>query len=276
MSCDYTEATLGLLTQSAPSSMVRVCSHSPEWCIRTPRLMAEITKVVDEPSFALLLLDRLRSLFSSTPHPMLNEQTSRALSRPAGGKGAQDDFHDSETQLFKRYHAWGSHNVLGWAASRLASSTLEKHIGLVLPPTLVLMDDWEPQWRARGVRVLDRWMDKISPETMRRMGIDKLLKGSLVHTLSLHASPPLTGILPVLVRLVRRSSTGKERAEAYADAFEKGIVNGWIYAPSGKEGREVLIAIASDLELFCDELGDGMVRWLKVNGIGLAERRSCS
>lgn len=196
---------------------------------------------------------------------MLNDTTSRALSHPAGGSAGQSDFNDSDTQPFKRSAAWGSHNILSWAASNLPPSEVEKKIGLILPPTLVLMDDWEPHWRLRGIRVLDSWMDKMDPVLMRRMGIDKLLRSSVIHTMGLHASPPLVGVLPVALKLIKRTTTGKELAEAFAEVVDKGIIQGWTYAPSGIEGRRVLISIAGDLELLCRELGVGMIRWIKVS-----------
>ena len=229
-----------------------------------PQLIVEMTHRIDRASTALSLLNQLRPIFSTTPHPMLNETNSRALSHPAGGKSAQDDFHDSDTQSFKRKENWGIYNVLSWSTRNLSPMTLEKNIRLVLPPTLVLMDDWEPLWRLRGVMVLDSWLNHMNQDVMRRMGVDKLLMDSLIHTLSLHSSPPLKGVLRVAVNLIKKSLQGKELAEAYTQVMEKGIINGWTYAPSGMEGRKVLITIAGDLELLCTELGDGIVRWLKV------------
>lgn len=52
---------------------------------------------------------------------------------------------------------------------------VERLIGLVLPPTLVMMDDWEPAWRVRGVVVLESWREKVDPAILKRMGVDKLL-----------------------------------------------------------------------------------------------------
>lgn len=195
---------------------------------------------------------------------MLNTETSRALHRPAGGSLGQSDFNDSESQPFKQPASWGCHNILAWATSHLPPAEVEKRIGLILPPTLVLMDDWEPLWRARGVRVLDAWMGNIDPVLMRRMGIDKLLRSSIIHTMGLHASPPLTGVLKAAVRLINLTTAGKEKADAMAEVVDKGVIQGWTYAPSGIEGRRVLMSVAEDLELLCRELGVGIVRWLKV------------
>ena len=226
-------------------------------------LTPDITASLDKTALAIHLLTSLRPIFAPTPHPMLNTSTSRALPRPAGGPDSQRDFTDAESQAFKTPSSWGSYNILKWCAASLSPDEVEKRIGLILPPTLILMDDWEPVWRARGVGVLDIWMDKIPAEVMRRMGVDKLLLDSLVHTLLLHSSPPLKGVLATAVRLVELTKTGKDKAEAFTEIMEKGIIHGWTYAPSGLPGRPVLISIAEDLILLCSTLGAGIVRWLK-------------
>ena len=198
---------------------------------------------------------------------MLNADTSRALRRPAGGPEGHSDFQDTSTQLFKSSSGWGCYNVLSWSCSQLSLDEMEKHIGLVLPPTLVMMDDWEPPWRGRGVQVLRGWMDKVPVEMMRRMRIDKLLLNSLIHTLSMHANPPMGHVLPVALRLVERSTVEKERAERYSEILDKAVVQGWTYAPSGAEGRRVLSNIAREVEVLCSVLGTGIIRWLKVGAL---------
>lgn len=211
-----------------------------------------------------LLQNPVRSLFS-TPHPSINPTTSRALSRPAGGDDAKLDFHDSSNQPFKSASAWGCYNMLSWAANQLPDDALEKHVGLILPPTLTLMDDWDPAWRGRGCTVLESWVDRFPQEILRRMGLDRLLLDSTIHTLSLHANPPLPQVLPLTLRLVQRSTSGEKKAERLTEIMEKGIVSGWTYAPPGVDGRAVLVNIAHMLETMCDALGTGIVRWLKVS-----------
>ena len=127
------------------------------------------------------------------------------------------------------------------------------------------MDDWEPQWRGRGVQVLKGWVGGLDVGVMKRMGVDKLLRTSLVHTLSLHPSPPLSGVMSVAIDLIDATTEGKEKAGVMGEVVEKGVIQGWTYAPSGKDGRAVLIAVAADLELLCQTLGEGIVRWMKVS-----------
>ena len=224
-----------------------------------------MTSTLNRPDLAIHLLSHpLRALFSSTPHPMLHTQTSRALPRPAGGPDAHTDFHDISSQRFKSPSAWGCHNILSWCISMLPPDQIERRVGLIIPPTLTLMDDWEPSWRGRGIRILDSWIDKIPQQTLQRMGLDKLVLDSLIHTMSIHANPPVYNALSTAMRVVNLVTNGKTTAERYAEVMEKGIIQGWIYAPSGKEGRPVLINIAKQVESMCQVLGPGIVRWLKV------------
>ncbi|WOO80090.1 uncharacterized protein LOC62_03G003601 [Vanrija pseudolonga] len=208
------------------------------------------------PEVACHILEHnLRPLFS--PHPHLAD--TRARQRAAGGDGAMGDMHES--QAFKSAQGWGSHNALRWCAVSLPGSLLDRRLGLVLPPTLVLMDDWEPAWRDRGAWVLSGWVGAIPADELRRRGLDALFVKSLVHSLSLH-SAPLPHVLPVTLSLVAHLDS-KARADALSDIVDKALVSGWAYAPSGAEGRAVLINVAATLETLCGVLGTGIARWLK-------------
>ncbi|KAK8861646.1 hypothetical protein IAR55_002469 [Kwoniella newhampshirensis] len=230
-----------------------------------PWTSTQICKVIDDmtpslsPSLPTAILPTLRPYFS--PHPSLSA-ASRALSRPTGGKEATVDLHDS--QPFKSSSAWGISNLLSWSVSRSMESEIERNIGMILPPTLVMMDDWEPSWRCRGATILEKWMDKFDATIMRRMGIDKLLLDSLIHTLSLHSNPPLEAILPITLKSVEKcTDRGEKRTKRYEEIVDKALVQGWTYAPSGIDGKPVLIHVAEEVELLCGVLGTGIVRWLK-------------
>jgi hypothetical protein len=138
-------------------------------------------------------------------------------------------------------------------------------IGLILPPTLTLMDDFEPAWRGRGCRVLSGWVKRFPVEIMKRMGLDKLLLDSAIHTLSLLPNPPLPHVLSLALDLVSMTTKGEKRAARLSEIVDKSLVKGWTYAPPGIEGRPVLVNLAHQLELLCEILGTGIVRWLKVS-----------
>ncbi|WVW80226.1 hypothetical protein I302_102204 [Kwoniella bestiolae CBS 10118] len=211
-------------------------------------------------SLPLLILQSLKPHFS--PHPSLSS-SHRALSRPIGGADSSIDLHDS--QPFKEPSSWGVNNLLSYAVQHLAPGEIERNIGLVLPPTLVLMDDWEPSYRLKGAQVLDIWVDKVESTIMRRMGIDKLLIDSLIHTISLSSNPPLKGLLGTSLKVVERCTEPgtRQRTIYYSEIVEKGIIQGWTYAPSGIEGRGVLMNINEMVEEMSEVMGSGILRWLK-------------
>lgn len=214
-------------------------------------------------SLPLNLLPTLRQYFA--PHPSLSS-ASRPLKTPTGGKDANLDMH--EMQPFKSAAGWGAHNILRWCAARLTAGEVEKNLGVVLPPTLVMMDDYEPSWREIGSAALESWVFKFDPAALRRMGLDALLLKSLIHTLSLHPNPPVYKVLPIALHLIEyTSSPGEKRTELYGEIMEKHFVQGWVYAPSGIEGKVVLVCLGKELIIMCDLLGPGIVRWLKVVSI---------
>ncbi|WVO18670.1 hypothetical protein L204_106390 [Cryptococcus depauperatus] len=224
-----------------------ICQHIEDLSLHFPSILP------------LALLSTLRPYFA--PHPNLSS-ASRAALRPTGGKESIMDLHES--QPFKSAMAWGVHNILSWSASKLKSQDVEKHIGLLLPPTLVMMDDWEPAWREIGAVALEKWVLKLNPEALKRMGLEKLLLKSLLHTLTLHPSPPLRKVLPITLKTLQHAiPEGRERTIVYSEVIENKFIQGWTYAPSGLEGREVLINIAEELQVMCDIMGVGIVRWFK-------------
>ena len=58
-----------------------------------------------------------------------------------------------------------------------------------------------------------------------------------------------------------------EYADEIALSVEHGIKDGWQYAPSGLDGMEIMIEIGMAVELICEEIEVGVVRWLNVSGI---------
>ncbi|WWC96841.1 hypothetical protein V866_003716 [Kwoniella sp. B9012] len=234
--------------------------------IRDPWSSVEIHSIIQgiiphlSNSIPLLILPTLKPYFAS--HPSLSS-SSRALSRPVGGTDSSIDLHD--VQPFKDPSSWGIINLLSYSVQHLSPVDFEKNIGLILPPTLVLMDDWEPSYRLRGAEILDIWVDKIDEGLMKRMGIDKLLIDSLIHTISLSSNPPLKGLLHITLKVIQKCTEpqSQKRTEYYSEIIEKGMIQGWTYAPSGLEGREVLMNINEMLEGMMEVMGTGIIRWLK-------------
>lgn len=56
-----------------------------------------------------------------------------------------------------------------------------------------------------------------------------------------------------------------EYANQVSLAVEQGVIDGWQYAPSGMPGLEVMIEIGVGVEMLCEKVGVGMIRWLNVS-----------
>lgn len=198
----------------------------------------------------------LRPLFS--PHPYIFN--NRAVAKPLGGAEAMDDLQ--ETSTYKTQQGWGSANLLYWASSVLPSVQLERHLNLILPPTLTMMDDWEPFWRLKGIWVLSGWLKNMDKEELKRRNLNSLLLKSLLHTLSLHAKDSKV-VLETIVQYLLDDFKDEKRADVLNEIVDKACISAWSYA-SGEDAKTMLIQAAEDWETLCGVMGTGIARWLKV------------
>lgn len=135
------------------------------------------------------------------------------------------------------------------------------------------MDDYEAAYRIRGLQILPSFL-RIPTPVLHRTGIAQLLLRSIQHSISLHTTAPEPLLLePSLKQLFQLLHTlypegqGKEEevAKNIEQAVERGIINGWAYSKSGKEGVESSIGVARAVELVCRESELGVIRWMKVS-----------
>lgn len=199
----------------------------------------------------------LRPLFSS--HPYISN--NRAVAKPLGGAEAMDDLQ--ETSTYKTENGWGSANLLRWSSSILPPVQLERHLNLILPPTLTMMDDWEPFWRLKGIWVLSGWLKNMDKEELKRRNLNSLLLKSLLHTLSLHAKDSGV-VLDTIVGFLLDDLKGEKRADILNEIVDKACISAWSYA-SGEDAKAMLIQATVDWETMCNVLGTGVARWLKVS-----------
>lgn len=151
-------------------------------------------------------------------------------------------------------------------------------IPLIIPPLLIMLDDYKSTYRLHALRILPHFL-RIPPAVLKRTGIAQLLLNSLQHSISLHPTSPEPPILvPSMIQLfalLRVAYKGEEAeaAKQIEQAVERGLVNGWAYAKSGREGTEALVGVAKGVELVCGECGLGVVRWLRVSPLFLSVSR---
>ncbi|KAJ9104629.1 hypothetical protein QFC21_002127 [Naganishia friedmannii] len=230
---------------------------TPDDALITPEMTSlanNILKSIKEPTeIARSILLDLKSIFSSNPHPEVSLDSGRRLIRPIGGDAGRSDMF--EDQQWKG--TWGVWNSLRWCIEVLPTQELVDNIPLILPPLLILMDDYEPSYRIRGLQILPSFL-RIPTAVLHRTGIAQLLLRSIQHSISLHTTPPEPLLLePSLTRLFELLHTlypegqGKEEevAKNVEQAVEKGIVNGWAYSKSRKEGIASSVGVARAVEL---------------------------
>ncbi|KAF9004777.1 hypothetical protein BDQ17DRAFT_1424610 [Cyathus striatus] len=210
------------------------------------------------PLISYILKNKIKSLFSPSPHPYLSRTTARALPRAAGGPGAAQDYY--EGQLWKEYPGLGQ--VLHWCIEHIPTEKYEELWPLVIPPTMTLLDDYEEQFKIRGVYAISCMLKNVPPELLKRTGLDGLLRKSLSATVALQSAPLLEASLTTLVDLIKATST--LGTEAYFDQLceliGESIVNDtWFYA---YDKPDVLVASVKALVPIIEALQLGSARFL--------------
>ncbi|EKM75759.1 hypothetical protein AGABI1DRAFT_131988 [Agaricus bisporus var. burnettii JB137-S8] len=154
------------------------------------------TPQISQPTPALIrhvLVNNLKPIFASNPHPYINTTTGRKLHRPAGGPGATHDYYDEQT--WKTYP--GIWSVLAWVVKNMQPNSYEDLWPLLVPPMMTLLDDFRAQHKLEGVQIVSLMLHTIPKEILRRTGVDQLIFTSFKTCLS-HLSDPET---PTLLRL---------------------------------------------------------------------------
>ncbi|EJD00972.1 uncharacterized protein FOMMEDRAFT_169184 [Fomitiporia mediterranea MF3/22] len=205
----------------------------------------------------------VKPLFVTNPHPQLNISTGRSLHRIAGGPMASQDYYDEQT--------WKNHpslsNLISWCISQIPTQDFEQVWHLLIPPVMTFLDDYQSPYKLRGVMLVSKLLDRVSPNLLKRTGIAQLLMSSLSRTLmSLHdeLSPRvIRTTVPVTLRLIEMITPldSAEQFDKLCSLLGDSIIGAvWIYASREKETIEASMDV---LPLIIQALGIGTVRYLK-------------
>jgi Tti2 family len=227
-----------------------------------------------------ILTDHVKPLFVATPHPMLNLETARKLTKPAAGAHSTADLYD--------YQPWknniGIANSLHFCVDQMDIYDFENRWPLFIPPIMTLSDDREGKWRLRILTTISKLLKKAPADLLRRTGIQDLLLTvsfpwntrsftdsriqSLNNTLLFTGNPESAALVehsvPVILNLITKTTRhgSEERFDQLCQLLGKGIIGSlWVYATRDLDSiRATYHAIPSVLEL----LGFGTIRYLKV------------
>ncbi|TFK56229.1 hypothetical protein OE88DRAFT_1641915 [Heliocybe sulcata] len=216
------------------------------------------------PSIALLehlLANRIKPLFRSNPHPMLNSATGRKLPRPQGAQ----DFYYYEAQTWKR--SPGTGNLVAWTVQHIPKDAYERLWHLILPPMMTLLDDYEAPYKLQGIRVASHFLSRAPADLLRRTGVDGLLFSSLRQTLAVLHNPTTPSLIraavPVLLTLIQQTTHpgSSERFNQLCQVLGESIIGSiWLYAANDKDTIQASVEVLPGV---VNALGLGSVRYLK-------------
>ncbi|EGO01505.1 hypothetical protein SERLA73DRAFT_103331 [Serpula lacrymans var. lacrymans S7.3] len=228
---------------------------------RSHNLAISVLEPFSSPDLHLLeyiLKDHIRPIFQSNPHPHLNESTGRKLPRAAGGPMASQDYYEGQT--WKSYP--GIFNVASWCGD-----VYERLWHLIIPPVMALVDDYEAEYKLRGVMLVQDMLKRVPVALLRRTGVDGLLLTSLMGTLNHLRHPETPNLLrtaiPTILSLVNLTTSpdSQQRFNQLCALLGDAIVGSvWIYAYTDLDAVE---ASVDALPGVIKALGIGSTRYLK-------------
>ncbi|KAI8592802.1 hypothetical protein BDZ88DRAFT_406259 [Geranomyces variabilis] len=155
--------------------------------------------------------------------------------------------------------------IFAWMVRQLEHGQCSRIQGLLFPPLFMLLDDYEPRYKALGARLTHHVVVTCStPMDVRRSGLGDVFFESLLACLTHHSEPDLLrAAFPCVIALV--SVIEVKGSEAYASKLERvveeGVLRGLSFAIGGKlEIIRIILQVVPELTRL---LGLGAVRFLK-------------
>ncbi|PPQ70481.1 hypothetical protein CVT24_013288 [Panaeolus cyanescens] len=223
---------------------------------------------ISSPSKQLVvevLVKKLKPVFRANAHPHINPSTGRKLSTmPTDPLAMQDYF---ESQKWK-----GIPGIDKVVLCGSQTSWYEELWHLLVPPIMAFLDDYEVNYKLRGVLLVQEMLAKFPKDLLRRTGIDDLLRTSLRGCLS-HLDYPMS---PDLIRqavgtsvtlIVETSGVGtisqpsSQRFDELCGLLGEGIISGiWMYS---EDKPNIVRATFDSIPGVMRALGIGSVRFLQ-------------
>jgi hypothetical protein len=157
-------------------------------------------------------------------------------------------------------------NLLYFCVLHLKNEEIEKTIGLVIPPTLSLIDDYNVNFKLRGVSILEHLLKELKSDIIQQTGLGEVFHETLSKCLTYQNDeshiPLLRQSFSAIISLI--SLTEKNGSETryikYEQILSNNVVKGFIFS-----GDKILIRIVllQQIPKLGQELGIVMVKYLR-------------
>jgi len=148
----------------------------------------------------------------------------------------------------------------------LKYSEIEKTIGLIIPPILSLIDDYNVNFKTRGVFILDHLLKKLKPDIIQQTGLGEVFYEALSKCLTYQSEESHVSLLrqsfSAIISLISLTepTDSERRYIKYEQILSNNVVKGFVFS-----GDKIVIRIVllQQIPKLAEELGIVMVKYLQ-------------
>ncbi|KAI9033265.1 hypothetical protein DFJ74DRAFT_651513 [Hyaloraphidium curvatum] len=222
-------------------------------------IVGKLLHVSKCPSLSELVKTLASALFGSKMRPFFRH--SFAVDKRATALPGPEDL-DQQPWKTERCDALA---VLKWCLFRVeGQGAFDSILTHVLPPLLVVLDDFEPSNKLEGVRLLSHVLQHLSDGLLKRTGLGDVMLDALMTALTFQDQAALVqSAVETILRLVPRLETTatKEYHERLERVLADGLISGLTYAKS--DSRETVKCLLEASGALCEMHGVLTVRYFK-------------
>ncbi|KAH8547774.1 hypothetical protein BGW37DRAFT_223948 [Umbelopsis sp. PMI_123] len=209
-----------------------------------------------------ILETQVRPSFRKHMHPALDK---RLQNGHYVDKSLDFDFH--ENQMWKQLGVSGfaAIDVVEWIVECASADQLQPVYHMIAPPILITLDDYDTNYKLRGVQLIQEMLTKLEPTALRTSGLGNVYLESLYHCLTyVHGESANPHLVEAAYRCCRglinllESEISKERSRLY----ERLVVEGLLLAQSS-EMLDIQLINMKEIPPIFSELGIISIQYLK-------------
>ncbi|KAF1796877.1 hypothetical protein FB192DRAFT_1452449 [Mucor lusitanicus] len=203
-------------------------------------------------------------MLSTTLQPVFKKQAlmhpSLSTKRSQSRYGSKDiDIHQDQ-QWKEEYYV----DLLSWLLDNVSPQQLQDNLHLLIPPILIILDDYDVTYKERGVHMVHTMIQKLDPQCISKFGLDNVFLESLFKCLSYLSEerdiPLLKAAYPCILDLIATKRQEQVRSSLYERVFKDGIMTGFSYAGQKIKFLPILLTHIPQLYMAMGSIG---VQYLK-------------